>query len=150
MTTYNLAGIDAGIDGLKYNLAAVDVVCGGLTYDLAALDVYAGSDFAVTLGPNPPRFDPFDVATLTASALSVPDSWVFTQLSGKPVLLSGSDGTRSYRCPGRLAEQTLVFQVTATLGSDLATAEVTHTIAPHAGQFGPGGVGWQFHPIEGA
>ncbi len=150
MTTYDLAAFDAGISGLTYNLAALDVICGGTTYNLAALDVYAGTDFQVTLGSDPPRFDPFDIATLTASSLLVPDTWVFEQISGEPVLLSGSGGTRSYRCPGRLTELTLRFRVTATLNGTPSVAEVTHTIAPHAGVYGPGGVGWPHHPTEGA
>lgn len=89
--------------------------------------------------------------------MSVPDSWVFAQIDGPggnviapTVSLSGSGGTRTYRCPGRLVEQTLWFRVTATLGASTAVAEVKHTIAPHAGVFGAGGVGWRYHPIEGA
>ena len=157
MTTYDLASVDAAISGVTYNLAALDVITGGLTYDLAALDVYAGSDFQVSLGPNPPRFDPFDIAVLTASSLIVPDTWTFAQIDSlggsvitPTVTLTGSGGTRSYRCPGRLTEQTLFFRCTATKDSATSVAEVTHTVAPHAGVYGPNGVGWQYHPTQGA
>lgn len=143
---YALAAVDIQASGVSYALAGLDVVAGGAAYALAGLDVVAGDGFQVTLGPNPPRFDPFDIAALTASSLSVPNSWTFTQLSGPPVVLSGSGGSRTYRCPGRLVEQTLTFRVVATLGALTATAEVTHVVAPHAGIFGPDGVGWQYHP----
>lgn len=153
MATYDLAEFNVGTTGVTYDVAELNFVAGGVTYDLAGFDMEAGSSFAVTLGPNPPRFDPFAIAALTASSVIVPDSWVFQQIDGfggavvtPTVALTGTGGIRSYQCPGRLATQELFFRVTATKGSTVSVAEVKHTIAPHAGIFGPGGVGWQYHP----
>lgn len=154
MATYHLAAFDAGIDGVTFDLARFDVVGGGVTYHLAELGVEVGQDFQVSLGPvSPPTFAPFDTAVLTASSVIVPDSWTFAQIDGfggavvtPTVALTGTGGTRSYRCPGRLFPLELFFRVTAAKGSATSVAEVKHTIAPHAGIFGPGGIGWQYHP----
>lgn len=152
MATYHLAAFDAGIDGVTFDLARFDVVGGGVTYHLAELGVEVGQVFEVSLGANQ-SFGPFDTAVLTASSVIIPDSWVFAQIDGfggaviaPTVTLTGSGGTRSYQCPGRLAMQELFFRVTAVKGSAVSVAEVKHTIAPHAGIFGPGGIGWQYHP----
>jgi hypothetical protein len=153
MATYDLAEFDAGVAGVTYDLALFNAICGGVNYQLAELGVDVGQDFQVSLGVNPATFDPFDIATLTASSVLVPDSWTFAQIDGfggsvitPTVTLSGSGGTRTYKCPGRLSTQTLYFRVTATLGAATSVAEVRHTIAPHAGKFGAGGIGWDYHP----
>lgn len=151
---YLLAGIDAEIGAVHYRLAAVDAISGGTSYLLGGLDAEAGQEYQVTLGENPPRFDPFDIAVLTASAYIVPESWLFQEISGfggtvitPTVVLSGAAGQRFYRCPGRLTEQTKYFRVTATFaGGATDSAEVRHTIAPHAGDYGPGDIGRQYHP----
>lgn len=150
--SYKLAALDAQIQGISYRLYGLDARAGAKRYQLADLDATVGAPFEVTLGANA-FFNPFDVAVLTASSLSVPDSWVFEQINAlggvvvtPTVTLSGSGGSRTYKCPGRFSEQVLYFRVTATLGTQTSVAEVVHTVGPHSGTFGPNGVGWEYHP----
>ena len=150
---YDLANIDAGAIGFPYDLSKFNAMAGATTYRLASFDGIGGERLEVTLGPvSPPRFDPFELATLTAASVIIPNSWTFEEIDGfggsvvpPTVTLTGTGGQRTYRCPGLLFEQVRYFRVTVELDGAYGTAEVRHSVAPHAGRFSEGGIGRQYH-----
>jgi hypothetical protein len=152
MATYRLAGLRTSSTGIKYRLSHIRASAGGVKYRFAKLRATSGDYLAVTLGPtNPPTVDPFTRVALTASSVLPADSWTFAQLSGPLVTMTGTGGSRTFKAPARLTASVLLFQVTATkAGYPNSVAQVTHTVAPHAGLYAPDGRGIEIRGVAGA
>lgn len=94
--------------------------------------VRARSAIAITVtAPAGGNIEPGDPITLTASASTLPDSWVWTQTDGAVVTLGGAGQSRTFVAPFTLEGSTLIFQVAATKSGTTALATVTYQVAPH-------------------
>lgn len=105
-----------------YTVNAADLII-RLTAATSSLTVDAGA---------PQTVDPFDTITLAATASVTPDSWLWEQIGGPPVTLTGSGPSRTYVSPAIVGGGSCTFRATATkAGSGPGSATVVHTIYPH-------------------
>lgn len=176
MTRYRLASLDAMVAGPKYRLAAIDaMVASAAKYRLASIDARVGAGFAISMGTNPPQFNPFDVVTMSVSfdGTLAPETVTFLRLAedgavipltgdtrpgatpsdlipispdGFTTGLGGSGSTRFFKMPGRVFAVKRRFRAVATkTGYPDAVAELSMQCGPHAGPFSSTGIGWELH-----
>ena len=78
--------------------------------------------------------EPFSTATVTANlepGSPAADSWAFTQISGPPVVLTGTGNTRTYKVPVVFPPGgTIVVQGAATKGSETTSKQGSATVLP--------------------
>lgn len=94
--------------------------------------------------------EPFSTATVVPTlepGSPAPDSWTFTQVSGSPVVLSGSGSTRTFTTPAVPPPgDTVVIDVTATKAGVSNTKSGSIAVLPHT--FWWSDFGSEYLPVE--